>query len=272
MSKPSPLAEAIVAARREGRLLDAPPPQSRPTSLAEAHAIADRVTAALGGQVSGWKIGATASEGQKFLGLDEPFWGAILAPEIHIGSRRCINPLGAPLSVEPEVVMQLAHDIRPGAKVDLAAAVSQVRFGIEVNRPSFREPFAAGALCIIADKGANRGLVLGAEIPEWRTRPLKDLVLELRADGQELVAGSPESSGFDPWEALAWLIGSAGRYGLDLRAGQWVATGAVGGARRLGRGQSATVLWDGREVARMQVGLRRPPTSGGDGRGRAPAG
>lgn len=247
------LADLVRVRRTSGDRLATPPAGSAPPDLDSAYALAASLVAALGQPIAGWKIGASAPAGQRFLGLEEPFWGAILESEV-LKAPALIPPIGAPFEVEPEIVMRLARDLRARPDRDTAAAaIDQVAWGLEINRPSFAAPFEAGGLCLVADKGVTRGLVVGAPIPDWRQRDLGRLPGQLVVDGDLGPEVTAMDAGFDPLDALVWLAGDKARRGDPLRAGQWIATGALGRARPLAAGQTATVLAGGEAVAHLAI-------------------
>jgi 2-keto-4-pentenoate hydratase len=223
------LLRSLRDARAGGALLPTPLLEDQPRSLEDAYATAAALIE--GEAIAGWKIGATSKRAQAMLGLDQPFWGAVLESAFH-SSPAELSPQGAPFEAEPEIVFRLDRTLdRSG--MDIRAAVGSACFGLEVNRPSFAEPFAAGALCLIADNGVNHALVVGSEIAGWRERELADLELKLEV-GAASVRGTARGSGFDPWEALAWLAEAKLEARQPLQAGEYVATGSIGGSVAIG--------------------------------------
>ena len=98
------------------------------------------------------------------------------------GWRRIVPPL-----------MQARSRAGSGPPVDprqLADAVAAVELCIEINRPSFRSPFAMRGLDVIADNGSNAGLVLGPAVPDWRKRDLAAVAVVFRMNGAELARGT----------------------------------------------------------------------------------
>jgi 2-keto-4-pentenoate hydratase len=97
-------AEALSEARRSGTRIEALP--ALPASAAEAHMIQDRVAAALGEPVCGYKINALAGE--------EPTRGLIYARIIRASPAR-IAPREAPhLGVEAEIAFRFNRDLPAG--------------------------------------------------------------------------------------------------------------------------------------------------------------
>ncbi len=232
-----------------------PPADQRPGDLAQAYAIAQSLVAASGEAVVGWKIGATSDRAQGFLGLQAPFWGAVTASHL-LASPGVLPTAGAPFEGEPEIALKLARDFGPAdeapSEAETAAALEGAYFAIEINRPSFKRPFEAGALCLIADNGVNRALIMGAPVQNWRSRDLGDIALSL-SNGTASVAGTATGSGFSPLKALAWLAWAKARAGQPLRAGEVVATGLIGGSLRVSPGEGLKVHAEGDLVVSMRV-------------------
>ena len=222
-------AEFLAAARREGRLVEGLPAGAAPRDLAEAIAIQDAL-ARRTGPAAGWKIGATAPEVREKIGLAHPFFGRVFAGTIQASG--AVLPAGAGHNIlEAELAASLARDAT-GTAYDaesIAAAVDGVRLCIEINRPSFRAPFAMRGFDVIADNGSNGGLVLGAELADWRERDLAAVAVVFRINGQELARGAGAAAMGHPLAALAWLANERARLGSPLRAGDVVATGSLMG-------------------------------------------
>jgi 2-keto-4-pentenoate hydratase len=227
-----PLLAQLLAARRDGRLIEAVSADMRPATLQDAYDTADRLAALTGRSVAGWKIGATTPRGQKALGLSEPFGGRIFADTVWHSPAVLAGVQGV-LTIGAEIVLHLNRDLdaRP-APLDAAAvatAVDRVGPALELNQPSFRDPFLAGGLCLIADNGVNVGLVLGEARPALRTLHLTTLAVSLSLNAEVRSHGCAHDTGFDPLEALAWLANDRARRGDPLRAGQWISTGDLVG-------------------------------------------
>jgi len=247
------LVNRLVRARRSHSLVGEVENGQKPASLEEAYAMADAVVAALGAPIAGYKVGATSPGARAALGIGEPFWGAILAPDI-LNSPARLDMRGAPYEVEPEIAFRLKREVALGQsfnRTNISELIETAFVALEINRPSYREPFVAGALCIIADKGANRALVQGPGLDV--DADLADIVLQIRGRQGESAAASPAGSGFDPLDILCWLTNAAGRGRLQLRAGFVVATGAIGRPMRLETGDWVEVAQRGQSLLRLDT-------------------
>src|SRR5688572_8560482 len=184
-------AEILAAARREGRVIEGLPHDAAPRDLAEAIAVQDELARRVGARTLGWKIGATQREVQAKIGLAHPFFGRVVAGTLH-ESGAALPAGGGHIILEAELAARLARDL-PGeshAAATIADAVAAVELCIEINRPSFRSPFAMRGLDVIADNGSNAGLVLGPAVPDWRKRDLAAVAVVFRMNGAELARGT----------------------------------------------------------------------------------
>jgi len=215
-----PLADLLVAARLTGELV--PPPGTM--TLAAGYVVATAVYAGLG-TPAGWKIGATSDRAQDFLGVGEPIRGRLYFEriwregDVTIAGDRAVE-------AEPEIVLRVGAGGAPDA----------AWFGIELNRSSFADPFAHGAGAIVADNAASVGLLIGRPLPLAALDDPGALVAMLDADGTEVTRGAADAVLGNPRTALAWLAGV-----VDLRPGDFVATGAMARSAIVARGTVLTL-------------------------------
>lgn len=216
------LATRLIGVRGGGPLIETVSADDRPRDLAAALTVSTQVAGALGAR-AGWKIGATAPGAPAALGLSEPLFAPIPQTGLREAPARwTAGPDG--LTLDAEVVFELAATPADAAPASLRAAVGAVRLAIEINRPSYARPFEAGGLAIIADMGAHAGLVLGATLD--RGTDLAALAVTL-GDDASAATGTGAAVLGDPWAALAWLAATLPRFGQTLQAGDVVASGAL---------------------------------------------
>lgn len=229
MPENHPAVQQLLAARgghQSLEVLDQPP-----ESDAEAYAVQQQVIEASGRTVAGWKIGATSEFARQVLGCDEPFSGPIFADQVHdsgvvIPAGTMLNPM-----IEPEIAVVLGTDL-PGGDVTPAAAgeaVADVRAAIELAGGCFHNIGACGYRALIADCGANQGIVLGAPVRGWRDIDLGTVPVELQHNGEVKGSGVGADAMGGPMHALAWLANHLSARGVTLRKGDIVTTGTIGG-------------------------------------------
>jgi len=250
-------AKILAAARREGQLLDRLPDDAAPRDLADALAIQEALAQRLGVPAAGWKIGATAPLVQAKIGLTHPFHGRVFAGTIYASG--IAIPAGAGHNIlEAELAVRLARDLPPvrhGYTAEsVAAAVGAVIPCIEINRPSFRTPFAMRGLDVIADNGSNAGLVLGAPVADWPNRDLAAVSVVFRLNGAERAKGVGAAVMGHPFAALAWLAGERAGRGAPLRAGEIVATGSMMGFVDAKAGDAAEAEFAGIGTVKLRLG------------------
>jgi 2-keto-4-pentenoate hydratase len=229
--------------REGGAPLAGLPESCRPPTVADGYAIQDAFVQAWGQPVAGWKVGCTAVETQRLFGIEEPFYGPVLAPVV-FGS-----PAELPAAdfrmrgIECEFAFRLAADFAPREKSyaveEVAERVSAPLPAIEIVSPRLDHPIRHGAPTAIADCGVNGGLVLGAATLEWQAIDLAAHAVRLVIDGEQKAAGIGALVLGHPLNVLAWFVNRYTAGGRTLSAGQIVSTGTTTGLVILEPGQIA---------------------------------
>ncbi len=249
-------ATLLADARRHGRPIDALPEAAAPRDLIEALAIQDALAKHIGGVTIGWKIGATQRGLQAKLGLTHPFYGRIFAGTVRATGCEISGATGQPI-LEAELAIRVARHFDPSradwSAQSVAIAVEDVVPCIEINRPSFRDPFAMRGIDVIADNGSNAGLVLGAPIADWRGLDLAAIAVVFRVGGVERARGIGANVMGHPFEALAWLANDRARRGTPLAGGDIVATGSLMGFVAAKPGDVAEADFAGHGMVRCTI-------------------
>jgi 2-keto-4-pentenoate hydratase len=239
----SPTAQDIVTAlldaRRDGRALPAFPAPV-PATLAEAYAVQQGLTAALGAPVLGWKVGRIPPALIETLGAER-----VAGPVLRTTGLDGAAPGEAPVfaggagAIEAEVMMRLrAVPDAPVANTDDRAAwIDEVRAGFEVASSPAPDVHDHAPYGIVADIGINNGLLLG---PRLDLDDFTDLAVETRIDGVMMGTGRAIDVLDGPWGSLDFLIGLHRRGVIELKPGQWISSGAITGVHSIRVGQGAT--------------------------------
>ena len=235
----------LVKARRGGQLLLDLPAESRPTSVADAHAdpgCGDRGT---GQPVGAFKAMAPANA--------EATRGVIYADTIHPSPAR-IPAAGVPqCGVEGEVAFIFRRDLparaAPYSREEVAAAVDACA-AIEVVTSRYRNPDAVSNLEKLADSISNGAFVHAAPPADWRGLELGKLKVTLTVNGApvlEQVGGHPTGDPLGVAVALVNMLRDKG----GVRAGQFVTCGSFTGLRYLQPGDVCGVRFEGLGAAEV---------------------
>jgi 2-keto-4-pentenoate hydratase len=227
--KASQAAEILWSAWRQGRRLEALPDECRPRSVEEGYAIQDALASNHGGEVIGWKIAATSTEGQRHIGVAEPLGGRLFARFCH-GDGARLPAAGLHMRVaEAEFCFRMARDLRPRATAyatdEVMAAVGTLHLAIEVPDSRYEDYARIGAPQLAADDSCACFFVLGAEATDWRAIDLAGHEVVAYKNGAAAQHGSGANVLGDPRIALAWLANDRARRGDGIKAGQIVTTG-----------------------------------------------
>ncbi len=235
--------DRLIEARRTGTPLAGLPEACRPATMADGYAIQEAFVASFGQPVAGWKVGCTAEASQRLFGIEEPFYGPVLAPLV-FASPAELPAAGFPMrGIECEFAFQLAADFEPREEPyqpdDVAERVSAPIPAIEIVSPRLDHPIKHGAPSAVADCGVNGALVLGAPTFDWQSLDLANHAVRLTIDGEPKAAGTGALVLGHPLNVLAWFVNRYTASGRTLPAGQIVSTGTTTGLVILEPGQTA---------------------------------
>ncbi len=205
-------------------------PGAHPETLEQGVAAQVALAGLLGGRgPAGFKIGATAARMQEYLGLTGPAAGFMSEPGLHgSGSTLSAQSLFRP-GVECEIAVHLARDLPgPCTAAQAQDAVDRVMPAIELVENRYADLHAFGAPAMVADQVFHAGAVLGEPYAAWRDIDLLGIRGTLTVDGSVKGEGFGRDLLGGPFEALAWLAGSAEAAAFGgLRGGQVIMLGSV---------------------------------------------
>ena len=220
--------------RRDGTVLEALPPASRPASHAQGHAIQAQLPIVAGQRVVGWKIAATSQAGQAHINVGGPLAGRILSSYV-VDAGRAHPLVGNRMRVaEPEFAFRLGRNLVPrpiGYSVqEVIDATSSLHPAFEIPDSRFAEFTRVGEAQLIADDACCGPFLFGPAAPTaWRELDLRAhrvLGTVSNGDGVRLTREGIGSAALgDPRVALAWLANELRALGIALEAGQFVSTG-----------------------------------------------
>jgi 2-keto-4-pentenoate hydratase len=227
-------------------------PGAKPQDLDAAYRCQDEAISLWDDSIAGWKVGWIPEP------LSEKYGAQRLVGPIFSRSVQRSNGAAsqdAPVfaqgfaAVEAEFVVQLAKDA-PANVTDWTAEtarrfVKAMFIGIEIASSPLQNINDYGPTVVTSDFGNNAGLILGAEIADWQSRPLETMNCETRIDGAVVGRGSAANVSGGPLTALAFALRVNARRGRPLRAGDFVSTGAATGVHSIQAGQSAEAIFTG---------------------------
>lgn len=221
----------------EARLAAQPVPDISPADAPQTIVDGYAVQAALNryfrertnGTLVGWKIGATTTDMQQYLGVDGPAYGRILSGNVYdagaqLDRRTFCNP-----GIECEIAVCIGSDARNGpyTRETIGELVDAVLPAIEIVENRYGDFLARGTPTLVADDFFHKACILGAPVTDWQNVDLAAVAGRTLIDGDEKGAGLGADVMGHPLEAVAWLANTLTAHGESLSAGQIVLTGSV---------------------------------------------
>lgn len=225
-------------------------PGTLPASMTEAYAIQDSALRLDGRRVNGWKVGRIAPELVGHYG-DNRLAGPIFLDEILDGSQgeHPAMPVYAAGFAAAEAEVLLRFGVVENVEYDIDSVrncIVEVRSGIEIASSPFSGINRHGPAVTASDYGNNKGLVIGPEIPDWRSADLIHMPVETCVDGERVGAATMETMLDGPFGSALFLIRVLRERGMEIRPGTWVSAGAITGIHEVRPDQSVEALFDGK--------------------------
>ena len=237
-------AELLIAARREGRKMDALPADAEPATLDDAYAIQDAIIEHFGLPLAGWKVALTNDEAMRRAGANEPAAGPLFAPYIGANPGVIDRHAGCVAGFECEFAFRLSAGLpASGAPYEAAgvkSAIESMHPAIEVVGARIANRPALGVRGTVADHAGNFSVVLGPAVPGWKDLDLARCAVRHCVDGDEIAASSGANVLGNPLNALAWLANHLAGRGRELEAGHLIITGAATGPLPAPQGSEVT--------------------------------
>lgn len=244
------IAAQFIAARRAADGF-ADYPGEMPNSLEEAYQIQDSAIESWGQPVLGWKIGRITGAHAQRHGIDRlagPIF-SIVADSPNSVAEMPVYAKGFAAG-EAEYLLRIGWP-PPAGKLSFSLAdaldlIDAVHVGIEIASSPLATINELGPIAVISDFGNNNGLLVGAEIPDWRTSGFEQWPVATLVDGVEVGQGTAAAFPDGAIGSARFLFELMARRGIALSAGQWISTGAVTGVHDARPGQMVEA-WFGDE-------------------------
>jgi 2-keto-4-pentenoate hydratase len=194
----------------------------------------------LGHVVSGKKIGLTSPGIQKQLGVNEPDYGHLFAAmeckDGRINTAALILP-----KIEGEIAFILRQDLSGGkvTREDVLKATDYVAAAFEIV-DSRVEDWKIKLPDTVADNASSGRYVLGSRRFSPDEVRLPEVTMKLFKNGGLAGEGTGAAVLGDPCLSVAWLANRLWTYGVTLKAGEVILSGAFSAAPAAARGDVFT--------------------------------
>lgn len=227
------LARMLAEAWMAGRTVPLPALEEAPASRAEAYKIQDRMAELIGGQVAGWKVGATVKAVQVFEGHDGPLPGRIFADRIFESPAEVPARLVTGLKIEAEFAFRLTRDMGPSEAPFTAEKIADsIVFHPALELAGSRYAPGTGnragrTFDGIADNGSSGAVVIGPAVKDWRGLDFNNMPIEATIDDSPPIQAYSGPYRRDPAVVMAETLNDLAARGVGLKAGDVVLTGSL---------------------------------------------
>ncbi|HCC34676.1 MAG TPA: 2-keto-4-pentenoate hydratase [Ruminococcaceae bacterium] len=183
-----------------------------------------------GKKISGKKIGLTSEGIQKQLGVNEPDYGHLFTdmeyPDGKIPRGGFLQP-----KIEAEIAFVLKADLTGGniTREDVLDATDYVIGAFEIVDSRVAD-WKIKLIDTVADNASSGCYILGSEKINPRELCLPDVGMELYKNGELIGQGTGAAVLGDPSIAVAWLANRLLGYGVTLKKGEVILSGAFSAA------------------------------------------
>jgi 2-keto-4-pentenoate hydratase len=227
-------------------------PGDLPETLAQAYRIQDEAISAWNRPIIGWKVGRINGPLVERFGAERLAGPIFDSQEVASDGELPDMPVFSHgfAAAEAEFLLRVGRTPPAGKSAftldEAADLIDAVHVGIEIASSPLGAINALGPVAVISDFGNNNGLVIGAEIPEWRSSGFEEWPVSTRIEGEEIGRGRASSFPDGAIGSARFLFELMARRGVSLLPGQWISSGAVTGVHDAVAGQLVEVDFGGR--------------------------
>jgi 2-keto-4-pentenoate hydratase len=223
-------AAELLDMRRTQRVEPDLPSDLRPTDLAAAYAIQAALVDGLGGDPIGYKCACTSRIAQDALRIDRPLFGRLLPETTSLSGASLDASSFLHRVVEAEFAFRLGSDVEPigggHTRDSIAEHIDAVIPAIEIVDYRY-ESWTLGALQVAADNAIHGWWVHGEPVTDWRGGDLGSAAVSVTRNGELVTVGSGANVLGHPLTVMEWLADELPKFGMVLRAGDYVTTGVT---------------------------------------------
>lgn len=195
-----------------------------------------------GQRLTGKKIGLTSKAMQEMLGVGEPDYGHLLDQmEVENGGTVSFNQVLQP-KVEGEIAFILKRDLTgPNVTaIDVLLATDVIVPAIEVVDSRIKD-WKITLADTVADNASSGLYVLGGKPKKVTDVDIKQIGMALYKNGTLQNTGVGAAALGNPVKCVAWLANKLANYGITLKAGEIILSGALSAAIEAKPGDEFTV-------------------------------
>ncbi|MGG1659115.1 2-keto-4-pentenoate hydratase [Brevibacillus sp. NRS-1366] len=181
-----------------------------------------------GAKIVGKKIGLTSEAMQQMFHVTTPDYGHLLDSMMHVdGDTLSLDGFIEP-KLESEIGFVLKKDLHgPGVSVaDVIEATAYVVPAFEVIDSRIRD-WKIKFEDTVADNGSSARAILGGKPTHLLNLDLHHIGMVVTRNGQQIVTAAGAAVMGNPLQAVAWLANVLGEYGISLKAGEVILSGAL---------------------------------------------
>lgn len=244
------ISEAFVNARLKAQHLNSFP-DLVPDTLDEAYSAQFLSISKWGKTIAGWKVGgipANLHETHKETRIGGVFFSDMVYP-VSANNDQIDMPCyeGGFAAIEPELMLEVGRTVPAGSvdpqKDDISELISKVYIGVEIASSPLKTLNDLGPTSIISDFGNNNGIILGAEIPNWKSVDFDNMKVRTEiSHGLDVTAMAGSTEG-GPLGALAFLLRHFKRYNIALEKGTIISSGAITGVHKSNIGDTSKIYF-----------------------------
>ena len=236
-------AEQLFSAERNRKAIPPLTEQDSAISLDDAYQIQIvniKRAQGMGHVISGKKIGLTSPGIQKQMGVNEPDYGHLFAAmdckDGKINTSQLLQP-----KIEAEIAFILKGDLAGGkiTREDVVANTEYVAAAFEIVDSRVAD-WKIKLPDTVADNASSGRYVLGSNRLKLSEVDLPNVKMKLFKKGELIGEGSGAAVQGDPSVAVAWLANRLWSYGVTLKAGEIILSGAFSAAPPAAKGDKFT--------------------------------
>lgn len=196
---------------------------------------------ARGEKIVGKKIGLTSEAMQKMFNVTTPDYGHLLDRMMHVdGERIAIDDFIQP-KLEAEIAFVLQKDLNgPGVSMtDVIAATAYVVPAFEVIDSRIKD-WKIKFEDTVADNGSSARAILGGKPTSLLNLDLQQIGMIVSRNGEQIDTAAGAAVMGNPVRAVAWLANELGKFGISLKAGEVILSGALAAAVPVEAGDAFT--------------------------------